>query len=71
MLLYIDYAYRTYQIHIYTIALMYKSMEKEDLTFVGKIDIRGNIYVPKNIRELLEKKGDREKYFLVTIEKRE
>ncbi len=46
-------------------------MEKDDLNFPARIDSRGNIYVPKNVRDLLEKKGDREKMFQVTIEKRE
>ena len=50
---------------------MYWCMEKDDLTFPAKIDMRGNIYVPKGIRDLLEKKGDRDKMFMVTIEKRE
>ncbi|MCK9566679.1 MAG: hypothetical protein M0Q43_11600 [Methanothrix sp.] len=46
-------------------------MEKNDLTFPAKIDRRGNIYVPKTIRDHLYSKGDLEKMFLVTIEKRE
>jgi len=46
-------------------------MEKEDISFAAIIDMRGNIYVPKRIRDLLEKRGDREKMFQVTIEKRE
>lgn len=46
-------------------------MEKDDISFPAKIDKRGNIYVPKNIRGLLVQRGDREKMFQVTIEKRE
>ena len=46
-------------------------MEKNDLTFPAKIDKRGNIYVPKSIRDFLEDRGDIDELFMVTIENRE
>lgn len=46
-------------------------MEKNDISFPARIDKRGNIYVPVNVRELLKQRGDIGKMFQVTIEKRE
>ena len=46
-------------------------MEKDDISFPARIDKRGNIYVPVNVRKLLKQRGDLGKMFQVTIEKRE
>ena len=44
---------------------------RSDLMFLNAIDRQGNIYVPVKVRKLLRQRGDLDKLFMVTIEKRE
>ena len=44
---------------------------RSDLMFLNAIDRQGNIYVPAKVRKLLKRRGDIDKLFMVTIEKRE